>query len=111
MSNLSSTPQTFKQIAYLAARDLGVMRPAQTLSPDALQDMLVGCNNMMDSWKLDRLMVLAQDILQFTLTPGQEYFTIGPAEVAPNFTAARPTFIELANICLLYTSPSPRDCS
>lgn len=89
-------------------RDLGVLRPAQSGAADVLSDMRTACNNMMDSWKLDRLMVLKQLILEFTLQTNLQQYTIGPAEVSPNFTAARPTYIETANIILNNFAPVVR---
>lgn len=105
---MSQGVTTFTQLAYLAMRDLGILRPAQTGSPDVIADMLNACNNMMDTWKLNRLMVLKQQMLELTLTVNQQQYTIGPNEVAPNFAAPRPTYIETANVILNTFSPVVR---
>lgn len=110
---------TFTQIAYLAYRDLGGLRPGQGQAPDMLNDQVQAANNMMDSWKLDRMMVLAQRIIEPVMTTNIYQYRIGAGQtgsgtdpgngvpyVGLNF--ARPTRIETANVILNNFSPVVR---
>jgi len=112
-------PVTFTQLAYLAYRDLGGLRPAQGQANDMLADQLSACNNMMDSWKLDRLMVLNQSIGIYSLTTNVFEYRIGPGQVGSGtdpvtgnqwqgINAPRPTYIEKANIILNNFTPVVR---
>lgn len=94
-----------REFAYQAARDLGCLRAGQTLSADIENDILIAANQMLDSMLIDQLAITAYPAQVFTLTAGVQQYTIGPSEVAPNFTAARPTEIEDANIILNTVSP------
>jgi hypothetical protein len=86
---------TFTQIAYLSMRDLGVLRPAQVGSPDVLTDMLAACNYMLDSYKLNRFLVLDQSVATYALTANTQSFTIG---AGATLDGPRPTSIEKANV-------------
>lgn len=99
---------TFTQLAYLSLRDLGDLNPAETGAPSMLEDMRLSCNNMMDSWKLDRLMVLRQLASIYTLSTNVQQYQIGPGQISPNIAAVRPTYIETANIILNNFSPVVR---
>lgn len=91
--------------AYQAARDLGCLREGQTLSTDLMEDILAAANQWLDQLLTDQLMIPASPAQAFTLTSGVYQYTIGPNELAPNFTAARPTEIIDANIILNTTNP------
>lgn len=99
---------TLKQFAYQGARDLGVMRPGQVLSTDLLNDILDRANQWLESENLNRYFVYALQDQTFNLTGGTQTYTIGPSEVAPNFTAPRPTIINSANILLNTVTPVVR---
>ena len=110
---------TFTQIAYLALRDLGDLNPAETAAGSMLADMLLACNNMLDSWKLDRLMVLRQLQSIYALQTNVQEYRIGPGQIGSGtdpvtgnqwngINAVRPTYIETANIILNNFSPVVR---
>jgi hypothetical protein len=99
---------TFTKIAYLALRDIGCLRPGQTGAPDALADILAMGNQMLDSWQLDRLLLLCDRIDAYTLTGMQQTYTIGPLEISPNFGAARPVSIRDAVLVLNTVTPFVR---
>lgn len=96
---------TLTAFAYQAARDLGCLRAGQTLSADVLADILTAANQMLDAFLIDELMIPASTPQVYNLTPGLQSYTIGPNETAPNFTAARPVEIEVANIILNTVTP------
>lgn len=99
---------TADQFAYQSLRDLGCLRPAQKTSSDFLDDIFTALNNLVDTWLLDRFMCFTIRIDAYNLTGGRQIYTIGPSEVAPNFTATRPTRIEEANIILNTVNPVVR---
>lgn len=99
------TATNLAQFAYQAARDLGCIRAGQTLSTDVVTDIQMVANQMLDAWLIEELLVLESPASVFTLTAGLQIYTIGPSETAPNFTSARPTLVNLANIILNTVSP------
>lgn len=99
---------TFQQLAYLTMRDLGVLRPAQTGAPDVLSDMLNEANDMLDSYKLNRFLVLSENIASYTLTTNLQTYQIGAGQTGNNFNAVRPTSIEKANVVYTATTPVVR---
>ena len=96
---------TAQELAYQAARDLGCLRAGQTLGADVSADILVSLNQLLDSLIIDELAIPAATPQVYTLTAGVQEYTIGPNETSPNFTAARPTEIVVANIILNTVSP------
>lgn len=102
---MAQIPITLTQFAYQAARDLGCMRAGQTLSADILADIKDAANQMLDAWLIDQLMIPDAPAQVFTLTAGTQEYRIGPGQVAPNFDAARPTQIVLANIIINTVTP------
>lgn len=99
---------TLTQFAYQAARDLGNLLPAQTLSPDMLNDVLIAANQWLDSMNLDRFFVYAMQLQTFTLNGGTQNYTIGPTVAPPNFVTLRPIHIEEASILLNNVQPVVR---
>lgn len=102
MSYQSTNLTTF---AEQAARDLGCLRSGQSLSTDILNDIREAANQMLDQWLIDELLIIASPATAFVLTAGIYQYTIGPSEIAPNFTAPRPTEIVDANIILNQYNP------
>lgn len=96
---------TLGRLAYQAARDLGCIRAGQTLGSDILQDILEAGNQMLDGWLIEDFLLPESPAQVFPLVAGTQIYTIGPNEVAPNFTAPRPTEIVLANIILNTVTP------
>lgn len=108
---------TLTQLAYQSLRDLGCLRPGQTTSQDVLNDILYEANQLIDAWLLDRFLVYQLTINEFTLTAGQQFYTIGPNETSNRVISgttffpiqnARPTRIEYANIILTTVTPVVR---
>lgn len=85
--------------------DLGCLFPGMSPSADLLNTCLRAANDWLDAQLIDELMIPASPAQVFTLTAGLQFYTIGPNETAPNFTAARPTQIEQANILLNTVNP------
>jgi hypothetical protein len=96
------------KFAYQALRDIGCLRPGQITSIDVLTDIQDEANQMIEGWQLDGYKIFTTRIDQYNLVGGTQIYTIGPNEVAPNFTAPRPTRIEYANIILNTVSPVVR---
>ncbi len=94
-----------RQLAYQSARDLGCLRAGMTLGADIEADILAAGNAWLDGLLIDGYAIPASPAQVFTLTAGRQIYTIGPSEVAPNFTAARPVEIEDANIVLNTVTP------
>lgn len=99
---------SFTTLCTDALLDLGCLRPGQSTSPDVLNACLRTGNRMIDSWLLDELLVFTNLISTYSLVGGTQTYTIGPNEVSPNFTAARPTRIDYANLIINTTSPSTK---
>jgi len=99
---------TFTQLATQSLRDIGCLRPGQQTSTDVLADCLTAGNQLLDGFLIDKLLVYTISIAAYTLTAAKQSYTIGPAESAPNFTAARPTRIEEANLILNTVTPVVR---
>lgn len=107
---------TATHLAYQAARDIGVMRPGQTLSQDSLNDILESLNQMLDQWQLDRFMVFSERADSYPMTAGIQYYLIGPG-AAPTviggvqfgaFNTVRPVEIDRANIIINTVMPVVR---
>lgn len=58
-----------------------------------LNDALLTLNEMLDGWDIQPLATFAGPNENWTLTPGVSVYDWGPTAVPPNFTSARPVFI------------------
>lgn len=73
---MKTTP---RKLAYDAYRLLGVLRPGQSTSEDAIDDAFRALNDLIDAWKIERLMVFAIAGTPYTLPSSGSSFTMGPA--------------------------------
>lgn len=88
------TATTARGLGYYVLRMLGVLRPGQTPSDDALNDILLELNQMLDSWATERLTIHAIARTPYALTVNVQDYTFG---FGGNFDAARPVRIEQAS--------------
>lgn len=70
---------TPRRLAYDAFRLLGVIRPGQSTSEDAIDDAFHALNDMLDSWQIERLMVYSTAGTQYTIPSDGGSYTMGPA--------------------------------
>ncbi len=76
-----------------ALQKLLVVGKQDTIASDEMEDGLDSLNLMLDSWRLERLSLVALTTYSTALTSGQNTFTIGPGG---DFNTTRPTKIENA---------------
>ncbi len=74
------------------------LMPGQTPSPDDQTVCFAALNALLDSWSIERLSIYTVKRVQFTLTAGQQDYTIGPT--GADFTNERPVLIQTAVIVL-----------
>lgn len=70
---------TPRRLVYDAHRALGVLKPGQGPSEDAVDDGFRLLNDMLDAWQLERLMVYSIAGTPYTLPSAGGSFTMGPA--------------------------------
>lgn len=95
--------KTATQITYDALRIIGRIREGSGPSPEDLADGLEFLNDMIDSFQIQRLLVLVVDPVIFSITPGKTTpYTWG---IGGDFNAARPEKVENGNF--LYQVGTP----
>lgn len=72
---MNITPRT---LIYDAYRSLGVLRPGQQTSDDAVDDAFRTLQDLLDSWQIEHLMVYAVTRTVYPLTAGLAGYTLGP---------------------------------
>ena len=76
-----------RRLIYDSFRLLGVLRPGQSTSEDAIDDALRTLNDLIDAWKIERLMVFSIAGTAYTLPSSGGAYTMGPsgtlAQAAP----------------------------
>lgn len=93
---------TVRDLIKSSLKLIGAKGPGDAISADEQADALYVLNEMIDSWKTERLMVPVGTRLEFTLVPGQSVYTIGPTG---DFNTTRPMNIE--NAAIIDESGSP----
>lgn len=93
---------TVRDIITRAFRLLGVTAAGEQPAADEAQDALDTLNDMIDAWKLERLMVFAILPQRFNLVAGKKSYTMGPGG---DFDTSRPVRID--KVQLLYTTNQP----
>jgi hypothetical protein len=93
---------TVRDLIAGAFRLLGVLAAGENPQADETQDALASLNDMIEAWKLERLMVFAILPQRFNLVPGKKSYTLGPGG---DFSAERPVRID--QVSLIYTLDSP----
>ncbi len=78
---------TARALINLALRQLGVLGAAMTNDTDTEAEYLVLLNNLIESWSLENLMILAATEETETLTSGKASYTIG---ASGDFNTTRP---------------------
>ena len=97
---MTTTP---RKLAYDAYRLLGVLRPGQSTSEDAINDAFEALNALVDAWKIERLMVFAIAGTPYTVPPGGGgTFTLGPGGT---FSQTAPVRVESASWSTTGTVP------
>lgn len=91
-----------------ALRLAGLMDQARRrATPEQLDEGVDTFNSMMDSWRAQSWRIPCKTRTLFPLTAARKVYTIGPAEVSPNFQAARPAEILEAGLVLTNQNPNP----
>lgn len=94
-------------IIYPALRNLRLIRPGQGPNPEIVAEALAALNAMLDSWKLESLVVGALLRKLYTLTVGDGDYTIGPG--GDFVTEDRPSNIERASLVNLSNPATPQE--
>ena len=89
-----------------ALTDLGVLLIGQSANSDLLNAGLRSLNQMLEQWLLQQFLLPGCNPRVYTLTGGQQIYTIGPN--GANLTDERPTRIDEANIILNTVNPVVR---
>lgn len=101
---------TAQDYLYQAFREVGMLRPGYSPSPELLQDGMDMWKIMFDEWNADRLMQYSQPDLQYTVSgPGSRSggngYTIGPS--GADLTGPRPDSIIRMNTVLNPLTSTP----
>jgi hypothetical protein len=91
---------TARDLITRALRLINVLARNEVPNPSEASDAMVVLNDMIDSWSLERGLILQDRAQVFTLTPGLQPHILGPGA---NFNTVRPTKIERVS----YRSGSP----
>jgi hypothetical protein len=94
----------FTDLAASSLRLIGVLASGETPTGAEVSDALTVCNQMLDSWAADRLMVFTLTIGEFTLTPGKQTYTMG---TSGDFNVPRPPKLDDASIVSLTNPAQP----
>lgn len=94
---------TVRDVISGAFRLLGVLAAGENPQADETQDALASLNDMIEAWKIERLMVFAILSQRFNLVAGKKSYTLGPGG---DFAAERPVRID--QVSLIYTVDSPQ---
>lgn len=78
-----------------ALLELGILDPVETLSAQEANIALRWLNRMIGQWNSEGLMIYTVDRQVFSLTVGQQSYTMGPGG---NFNVARPVFVKMASV-------------
>lgn len=95
---------TVRDLIGGALRLLGVLAAGEQAQADEAQDALSSLNDLIDSWKLERLMVFAIQPQTFNLLGSKKIYTMGPGG---DFDTERPVRIDKVNLIYTQTSPLP----
>lgn len=82
---------------------LNVLAPGESLSADEANDALLVLNELLETWRLDRLMVYNESHSVFSLISNQQRYTIGGGGT---FNVERPVWIESGRIIFNYGTGS-----
>ena len=112
---MAATSTTAMDIITGALRNINALEAGETPSAADAADALMVLNDLIEAWSIDKLMIFSSVENILTFTPGQYQYTVGNP-VGGTFTgtlvSGSPTISGVtipSNLCLLYTSPSPRD--
>lgn len=83
---------TTKRIVTRAMRKLGVLPRGRQPSVAELADGKTELRGMLDTWRLEKLMVVANSLVEFELSPEKNYYTYSSANNS-DFRAERPVAV------------------
>lgn len=86
---------TVREMITRTLRLINVIAQNETPSAQEADDALSVLNEMIDSWALQRGLILEEMLQTFSLVPGQQTYSMG---VGANFNTPRPTKIEYATL-------------
>lgn len=84
---------TAMDIISSSLRKIGVLAAGETPSNEDAQDMLDNLNAMIDSWRIESLMIYTYTMNEFPLVNGQRVYTIG---TGGDFNVDRPVVMPIA---------------
>lgn len=93
-----------------ALRLCGVIDAHEAVPPGEGQDGLEALNAMLDTWRLERLLIYVVDRQVFTLTANQQTYTLGPSgtfNTTPLYGATTPRPLKLEGAGLLDQTQAP----
>lgn len=86
---------TARDLINNSLRLIGAIATGETPSADEANDGLIALNNLVDSWSNEKLLIYNIVREEFSLTGGQQAYTIG---ATGNFATSRPLKIESASL-------------
>jgi hypothetical protein len=86
---------TAQTIINRAMRLIGALEAGETPTADETTDVLYALNSMLESWRLERLMVYAITDTTKTLTPNDAVYTVGPSQ---DIDVVRPIKVDSAYV-------------
>lgn len=98
----STTANDLIERALVKAR---VIAPGESLQANKADQVLAELNDMLDSWQLEKLMVIADVLESFSLQSGKSEYTYGSGG---DFDSARP--IEIKDECFIRDGNTDRKC-
>lgn len=95
---------TAQDLITTAMKLMGSLAPGENPSASEAADGLTCLNSMLDQWNAERLMIFTINRQVFTLTGGQQVYTMGPGG---DFNVPRPPKIERMGIISLSNPAQP----
>jgi hypothetical protein len=89
---------TYQNLVDEALQLIGVLEPGNSFSTAQYADLTRTLQLMLDEWNAQYSLQRTTAGAKYTLTAGRSVYTIGPSEVSPNWTGAKPTQITQANV-------------
>jgi hypothetical protein len=87
-------------------RLLGALNVGDPPTNEEAQDGLTALNALVEGFATERLLMFTSTRQLFNLTSGKQVYAIGPGAVSPDWTAARPEYIDAAGLILFNSDPS-----
>jgi hypothetical protein len=86
-------------------RLLGITAQGEEPSAAELLEGFGRLNELVDAWATQRLTMQVTTRTEYALVSGQASYTIGPAALTPDWTGARPEFVDAVTLVLASSTP------